>query len=87
MNITGLTSTAPVVDMALSQAPLQDVEQAAEKAVEAGSASDMSAAEFNVAVSTQVTDMAQNVFEDTAAQLIASMNAFTGIGQRIDMEV
>ena len=39
----------------------------------------------SMAVSVQVLDMAQNVFEDIAEKLIAEMVAqMTGIGQNID---
>ena len=34
--------------------------------------------------SIQVMDLAQNAFKDAAAQLIATMNAMTGVGQNID---
>ena len=52
------------------------------------SAQAMSAAEFQAAASVQVLDMAQNAFEDAAAQLLAGMAAaMTGVGQSVDMSV
>jgi len=48
----------------------------------------MSTAEFQMAASVQVLDMAQNAFEDAADQLLASMTAsMTGVGQSVDMSV
>jgi len=52
------------------------------------SAPAVSAAEFRSMVSVQVLDMAQNAFEDAAAELLAAMSAaITGVGQNVDMYV
>ena len=45
----------------------------------------ISAINMRSIASIKVMDLAQNAFEDAAAQLIASMNAMTGVGQNIDM--
>ena len=44
----------------------------------------ISAVNMRSMASIQVMDLAQNAFKDAAAQLIATMNAMTGVGQNID---
>jgi len=44
----------------------------------------ISAINMRSMASIQVMDLAQNAFEDAAAQLIATMNAMTGVGHSID---
>ena len=54
----------------------------------ASAASNMSAAGVQYMASLKVMDMAQNVMEEAAAELIDSMNAIiTGLGQNIDISV
>jgi len=77
MNIQGATMTAPVIpqNMGAVQAPVQAPE------------AEMSAESLNLsaAVSTQVLDMAQTQFEDSANQLLDQMAAMTGVGQNVNM--
>ena len=51
----------------------------------AGRAIDIAGAQAGAAY--KVLDMAMDVFEDVAAQLIASMSEITGVGQNIDITV
>ena len=54
----------------------------------ASAASNMNAAGVQYMASMKVMSMAQNVFEEVAAELIDSMNAvITGLGQHIDISV
>ena len=78
--ISGVTSISPDMTMQLpSAAPAQSLDSVIE------TSEAMGAAEFSMQVSTQVLDMAQQPFEDAAAQLLASLAAMTGVGQNIDM--
>ena len=53
-----------------------------------GGASGADMVSMRAMASVQVLDMAQNAFEDAAAELIAMMSsAITGLGQNIDMTV
>ena len=79
MNIQGVTSTM------MDQFQYM---QTAQPPAGPESEQTMSAAEFQAAASVQVLDMAQNAFEDAAAQLLSSMtSAMTGVGQSVDMTV
>ena len=51
----------------------------------AGCAIDMAAAQAGAAY--KVLNMAMDVFEDVAAELIASMSDITGVGQNIDITI
>ena len=54
----------------------------------AGCAIDVAGAQASQAgAAYKVLNMAMDVFEDAAAQLIASMSDITGIGQNIDITV
>ena len=83
MNITGVTQTAQVLPQVQTQ------NQVPEPVQPQGQSQDLSGDVVNLSaqVSTQVLDMAQSQFQDSAEQLISSMAAATGIGQNVDMSV
>ena len=83
MFVAGVTSTMPDFDQQYGTvgatqpaAPAQDAQPVSPEAMNVG-----------MQASVQVMDMANNMFEQAASQLIDSMAQMTGVGRNFDMSV
>ena len=82
VNISGITSTMPSIDMQYS-----GTTQGTSPVQETGSVSAPEPVNVGMEASVAVMDMANGAFEDAARQLIDSMAQMTGVGQNFDAVV